>query len=334
MQTVSVTGAAGFIGFHLCKRLLDNGWRVVGIDSLNDYYDVKLKRDRLFRLTSSENFTFHHLDICDHVKLQELYGHGRFEYTVHLAAQVGVRYSLENPRAYTQNNVTGFLNILECCRSNATKHLIYASSSSVYGLNSKVPFSVRDCADHPVSVYAATKRANELMAHVYSHLYALPTTGLRFFTVYGPWGRPDMAPFLFTKAILEGTPIKMFNFGRLKRDFTYIDDIIDGIVNLIKRMPTPVGAESVCGPDRSWAPYRVYNIGNQRPVALEYFIDLLERYTNRKATRLGMPMQLGDVPITYADVTELAEVAGFNSRTTIEDGLRKFVNWYQNYYGV
>jgi UDP-glucuronate 4-epimerase len=335
MHTVCVTGAAGFIGFHLARRLLHLGWGVTGIDNLNNYYDVKLKRDRLALLSPSEHFKFHKVDICDHVAIEEVYSRERFEYTVHLAAQAGVRYSLENPRAYTQNNVAGFLNILECCRLFGSKHLVYGSSSSVYGFNTKVPFSVCDSVDHPASLYAATKKANELMAHVYSHVYGLPTTGLRFFTVYGPWGRPDMAPFLFTKAVLEGTPIKVFNHGNLKRDFTFIDDIIDGVVPLIDRIPTPeVQQEAVFGPDRSWAPYRIYNIGNHRPVDLPYFIELIERYTDRKAICVPMPMQPGDVPITYADVTELREATGFSPRTSIEDGLRQFVTWYRKYNGV
>jgi UDP-glucuronate 4-epimerase len=335
MQTACVTGAAGFIGFHLARRLLDLGWAVTGVDSLNHYYDVKLKRDRLKNLCPSGRFKFHHLDICDHTALQEIYMREGFDYTIHLAAQAGVRYSLENPRAYTQNNVAGFLNILECCRAFGSKHLVYASSSSVYGFNTKVPFSVRDNVDHPVSLYAATKRANELMAHVYSHVYGLPTTGLRFFTVYGPWGRPDMAPFLFTKAILEGTPIKVFNHGNLKRDFTFIDDIIDGIVPVIERIPTPEEKEeAILGPDQSWAPYRLYNIGNHHPVDLPYFIELIERYTDRKAICVRMPMQPGDVPTTYADVTALAEATGFSPHTSIEDGLREFVAWYRKYYGV
>jgi len=334
MQSVCVTGAAGFIGFHLARRLLSLGWAVTGIDSLNNYYDVKLKCDRLQILRPSGLFKFHQLDICDHTALQEIYVRGRFDYTIHLAAQAGVRYSLENPRAYTQN-VAGFLNILECCRLFGSKHLVYASSSSVYGFNTKVPFSVRDSVDHPVSLYAATKRANELMAHVYSHVYGLPTTGLRFFTVYGPWGRPDMAPFLFTKSILEGTPIKVFNHGNLKRDFTFIDDIIDGVVPVIECIPTPVGKEeATLGPDQSWAPYRLYNIGNHHPVELPYFIELIERYTNRKAICVPMPMQPADVPITYADVTELAETIGFSPRTSIEDGLREFVSWYRDYYAL
>jgi UDP-glucuronate 4-epimerase len=335
MQTVCVTGAAGFIGFHLCRRLLALGWEVTGVDSLNTYYDVKLKCDRLELLRPSDRFKFHHLDICDHTALQEIYARERFDYTVHLAAQAGVRYSLENPRAYTQNNVAGFLNILECCRSFGSKHLVYASSSSVYGFNAKVPFSVRDSVDHPASLYAATKRANELMAHVYSHVYGLPTTGLRFFTVYGPWGRPDMAPFLFTKSILERTPIKVFNHGNLKRDFTFIDDIIDGVVPIIERIPAPEEKQAATlGPDKSWAPFRLYNIGNHSPVDLPYFIELIERYTNRKAICVPMPMQPGDVPITYADVTELAETTGFSPRTSIEDGLREFVAWYREYYGL
>lgn len=332
MRNVCVTGAAGFIGFHLCRRLLDIGWRVTGIDSLNDYYDVQLKRDRLQLLVSTQQFNFCQLDICDDRALHELYSRETFEYTVHLAAQAGVRYSLENPGAYTRNNVDGFVNVLECCRSTGTKHLVYASSSSVYGFNAKVPFSVRDSVDHPVSIYAATKRANELMAHVYSHLYSLPTTGIRFFTVYGPWGRPDMAPFLFTKAILEGKPIKLFNNGHLKRDFTFIDDIIDGLVSIIEKIPAAEDLRSMSRPDRSWAPYRIYNLGNHNPVDLERFIELLEGYTDRKATRICVPMQPGDVPITYADVSELGEAIGFSPHTSLEDGLREFVAWYRDYY--
>jgi UDP-glucuronate 4-epimerase len=334
MQTVCVTGAAGFIGSHLSRRLLNLGWAVTGIDNLNDYYDVKLKRDRLQLLGAFGHFKFLELDICDHIALQEIYSQMQFDYTVHLAAQAGVRYSVENPRAYAQSNVVGFLNILECCRLFSTKHLVYASSSSVYGLNSKVPFSVRNNVDHPVSIYAATKKANELMAHVYSHLYHLPTTGLRLFTVYGPWGRPDMAPFLFTKSILDGTPIKVFNHGDLRRDFTFIDDVVDAVVPIIESIPAPLaGGDSTQSPDRSLAPYRIYNIGNHRPVELSYFIELLERYTERKATCLPMPMQPGDVPTTYADVSELAETIGFSPRTSLEDGLREFVAWYRNYYG-
>jgi len=335
MLTVCVTGTAGFIGFHLSQRLLALGWAVTGIDNLNDYYDVNLKCDRLRLLSEAAGFKFHQVDICDHVALQEIYSRESFDYTLHMAGQAGVRYSLENPRAYTQSNVVGFLNVLECCRLFGNKHLVYASSSSVYGFNTKVPFSVRDSVDHPVSLYAATKRANELMAHVYSHIYGLPTTGLRFFTVYGPWGRPDMAPFLFTKSILEGTPIEVFNHGEQKRDFTFIDDIIDGVVPLIECIPTPAAQrEAMPGPDRSWAPYRIFNIGNHRPVELLYFIELIERYTNRKAIRVPMPMQPGDIPITYADVDELADTVGFSPRTSIEDGLREFVTWYRDYYRV
>ncbi|MGA9061099.1 MAG: NAD-dependent epimerase/dehydratase family protein [Terracidiphilus sp.] len=332
MPTACVTGAAGFIGFHLCRRLLENGWAVVGIDCLNDYYDVTLKRDRLKLLTSHEQFEFYHLNICHEEELCDVYARQRLDYTVHLAAQVGVRYSLENPRAYTQNNVAGFLNILECCRSNSTKHLVYASSSSVYGLNAKVPFSVRDGVDHPVSIYAATKRTNELMAHVYSHLYSLPTTGLRFFTVYGPWGRPDMAPFIFTKAILEGTPIKLFTDGRVKRDFTFIDDVIDGIMSIIERIPRSGKSHAMTGPNRSWAPYRIYNIGNRQAVDLEHVLHLIESYTNRKADYVRLPMQPGDVPFTCADVSELTEATGFSPRTSIEEGLHAFVTWYREYY--
>ncbi len=334
MQKVCVTGAAGFIGFHLCRRLLDMGWMVAGIDNLNDYYDVTLKQARLQLLSSGKHFTFYHLNICDGDALYRVYTREKFDYTVHLAAQAGVRYSLENPEAYTRSNVDGFIHVLECCRAIRTKHLVYASSSSVYGFNSKVPFSVRDGVDHPVSIYAVTKRANELMAHVYSHLYALPTTGLRLFTVYGPWGRPDMAPFLFTKAILEGRPIKLFNCGDLKRDFTFVDDIIDGFVNIIEKPPAAAIAEGTFGPDSSWAPYRIYNVGNERPVHLEYFIALLEKYTERKAICVKLPMQPGDVPVTYSDISEFAAISGCRPRVAIEEGLRKFVKWYREYYGA
>jgi len=335
MHTVCVTGAAGFIGYHLSHRLLNLGWSVTGLDNLNNYYDVKLKQDRLRRLTTFAHFKFHRLDICDHSALQGIYSRERFDYTVHMAAQAGVRYSLENPWAYAQSNVIGFLNILECCRSFASKHLVYASSSSVYGFNTKVPFSVRDSVDHPASLYAATKRADELMAHVYSHLYGLPTTGLRLFTVYGPWGRPDMAPFLFTKSILEGTPLELFNAGHVKRDFTFIDDVIEGVVPIIERIPTLVPRqEATTRPDQSWAPYRLYNIGNHQPIEVPYIIELIERYTGRKAICVPKPMQPGDVPITYADTGELDETIGFSPRTSIENGLRDFVAWYRDYYCV
>ncbi len=334
MLKVCVTGAAGFIGFHLCRRLLDMGWAVVGIDNLNDYYDVKLKQARLQLLSSRKDFTFHELNICDREALFKVFSIEKCDYTVHLAAQAGVRHSLEKPEAYTQSNVDGFMHVLECCRATRTKHLVYASSSSVYGFNSKVPFSVRDGVDHPVSIYAATKRANELMAHVYSHLYALPTTGLRLFTVYGPWGRPDMAPFLFTKAILEGRPIKLFNHGDLKRDFTFVDDIIDGFVSIVEKPPAGATAEEAFGPDSSWAPYRIYNVGNERPVRLEYVIALLEKYTERKAICVKLPMQPGDVPVTYSDISEFAAISGCRPQVNIEDGLREFVKWYREYYNV
>jgi UDP-glucuronate 4-epimerase len=335
MPKVCLTGAAGFIGYHLSRRLLSLDWSVTGVDNLNDYYEVKLKEDRLSGLVKHPKFAFQHLDICDQPRLQQIYSAGHFDYTVHMAAQAGVRYSLENPHAYAQSNLVGFLNILECCRLFGTKHLVYASSSSVYGFNSKIPFSVRDNVDHPASLYAATKRAGELMAHVYSHLYGLPTTGLRFFTVYGPWGRPDMAPFLFTKAIIQGTPIKLFNNGNLKRDFTFIDDIVDGVVPMIERLPTPEAKHHlVSRPDQSWAPFRLYNIGNHQPVDLLHFLDLIERYTGCKAVRMSVPMQPGDVPITFADTAELTESIGFIPHTSVEDGLRKFIAWYRAYYRV
>jgi len=335
MQTACVTGAAGFIGFHLCRRQLALGWSVTGIDNLSSYYDVKLKSDRLQQLTRSSRFRFREVDVREQNAVHGVYSREHFDCTVHLAAQPGVRYSLQNPRAYTENNVAGFLNVLEVCRLFSIKHLVYASSSSVYGCNAEVPFSVRDNVDHPVSLYAATKRANELMAHVYSHLYGLRTTGLRFFTVYGPWGRPDMAPFIFTKSILEGTPIQIFNHGDLKRDFTYIDDIIEGVIAVMERIPLGQDDQRASlGPDRSWAPYRLFNIGNNQPENLLYLIELIERFTGLNATRLCMPMQPGDVPITYADVTELVDATGFRPRTSLEDGVREFVRWYREYYAV
>lgn len=331
---VFITGAAGFIGFHLSKRLLESGHTVYGVDNLNDYYDVSLKNDRRAQLQQHENFMFHKLDITDKSALARIYEDSDAEYVVNLAAQAGVRYSLENPQVYIDSNITGFLNVLEMCRAKKPKHLVYASSSSVYGGNTKQPFSTDDNVDHPVSLYAATKKSNELMAHTYSHLFGIPTTGLRFFTVYGPYGRPDMALFLFTKAILEGHPIPVFNYGKMLRDFTYIDDIVDGIVGVMERAPG-CGAEKSGSypPDFSWAPYRVFNIGNNHPVELEDFIGALEEALEMKAIREYLPIQPGDVPATYADIQPLKELCGFEPRIHVEEGIGRFVKWYRSYYG-
>ncbi len=334
-MSVLVTGAAGFIGFHVSQRLLADGVKVVGLDNLNDYYDVGLKQDRLTILLKDENFSFVKLDLVDTQGMQELFEEASFEQVVNLAAQAGVRYSLENPKAYVDSNLSGFLNILEGCRHTQVKHLIYASSSSVYGLNTRMPFSVHDNVDHPVSLYAASKKANELMAHAYSHLYAMPVTGLRFFTVYGPWGRPDMALFLFTKAILAGEPIKVFNQGEMQRDFTYVDDIVEGIVRLVPHLPeADSNWDGACpDPGSSPAPYRLYNIGNHSPVKLLDFIALLEKTLGKKATKELLPMQPGDVPATYADVADLQTAVGFSPETSLEQGVGEFVKWYRDYYG-
>ena len=330
-----VTGAAGFIGFHLSQRLLARGDRVTGWDNLNDYYDVQLKRDRLNQLTSQANFTFEKREISDRQATARAFAAGRFDIVLHMAAQAGVRYSLEHPHAYIDANLVGFGNILEGCRHNGVRHLTYASSSSVYGSNTKMPFSVQDNVDHPVSLYAATKKANELLAHSYSHLYRLPTTGLRFFTVYGPWGRPDMALFKFTAAMLAGKPIDVFNNGQMKRDFTYIDDIVEGVIRTADHIP--VGNPNWSGdspdPSTSSAPYHVYNIGNHQPVELSHFIDVLERSLGVTAKRNYLPMQLGDVPATFADIDELQRDVGFHPSTPIEVGIQKFVAWYRAYYG-
>ncbi|GIW90618.1 MAG: NAD-dependent epimerase [Pirellulaceae bacterium] len=336
MQRYLVTGAAGFIGYHVARYLLARGDAVVGIDNLNDYYDVKLKHDRLAQLQSFEQFRFVKLDVVDQAGMQRLFAEYRFPVVIHLAAQAGVRYSLQNPRAYVDSNLVGFLNVLEGCRHFDCRHLVYASSSSVYGANTRLPFSVHDNVDHPVSLYAATKKANELMAHTYSHLYGLPTTGLRFFTVYGPWGRPDMALFIFTRAILEGRPIDVFNYGKMQRDFTYIDDIVEGVVRVADRPATANPAWSGDAPDpgTSSAPYRIYNIGNHSPVELDYFISVLEECLGKKAIRNLLPMQPGDVPATYADIQDLARDFGFEPATPIEVGIRRFVDWYRGYYGV
>lgn len=333
---VLVTGAAGFIGFHTSLRLLDRGDQVVGIDNLNDYYDPKLKEDRLSQLVGRDGFTFEKLDVADRDRIPEYFRRERPDRVVHLAAQAGVRYSLQNPHAYVDANLVGFVNILEGCRHNGVEHLVYASSSSVYGSNTKLPFSVEDSVDHPVSLYAATKKANELMAHTYSHLYGLPTTGLRFFTVYGPWGRPDMALFLFTRAILDGKPIDVFNHGRMQRDFTYVDDIVEGVVRVLDNVPQPspemVGRD--LNPSESPAPYRLYNIGNHSPVELLYFIEVIEKCLGREAKRNLLPIQPGDVPATSADVDALMRDVGFRPDTPIEVGIRRFVDWYRAYYGV
>ncbi|HEX2056090.1 MAG TPA: NAD-dependent epimerase [Nitrospiraceae bacterium] len=331
-----VTGAAGFIGFHLCKRLLDRGDLVFGLDNLNPYYDVQLKEARLAQLQPHPHFQFAKLDLQDRPGLEALFAAHRFTRVVHLAAQAGVRYSLTNPHAYTSSNVEGFLNILEGCRHAQTQHLVFASTSSVYGGNTRMPFSVHDNVDHPVSLYAATKKANELMAHCYAHLYRIPCTGLRFFTVYGPWGRPDMALFLFTKAILEGRPIEVFNHGKMQRDFTYIDDIVEGVIRTLDRPAQPDVAWTGDQPDPSTssAPYRLYNIGNHQPVELMRFIEVLEQALGKKAKKKLLPLQAGDVPATFADVADLTSDVGFKPATPIEVGIRRFVEWYRDYYRV
>ncbi len=333
-RKVLVTGAAGFIGSTLSLRLLAHGDHVHGIDNLNDYYDVSLKEARLARCVASGNFTFDKLDIADRAAMAALFGKHRFDVVVNLAAQAGVRYSIENPHAYIDANLVGFGNILEGCRHSKVKHLVYASTSSVYGANTKLPFSEHDNVDHPVSLYAATKKANELMAHSYAHLYKLPVTGLRFFTVYGPWGRPDMALFKFTKGILADEPIPVFNRGEMTRDFTYIDDIVDGIARVMDKAPVSDKAWSGNHPDpaTSYAPYRVFNIGNNQPEKLMRYIEVLEAALGRKAKLDLLPMQLGDVPATMADTTELERAVGYKPATTIEVGVRKFVEWYRGYY--
>jgi UDP-glucuronate 4-epimerase len=331
---VLVTGVAGFIGFHVAQRLLERGDTVVGIDNLNAYYDVHLKEARLAHLTGHERFNFLRLDLADRTGMSELFIRHRPERVVHLAAQAGVRYSLTNPHAYVESNLVGFLQVLEGCRHTQVEHLVYASSSSVYGANTKMPFSVHGNVDHPVSLYAASKKANELMAHTYSHLYDLPTTGLRFFTVYGPWGRPDMALFLFTRSILAGEPIEVFNYGKMRRDFTYIDDIVEGVVRVLDTLPRPNPSWSGMAPDpgTSKAPYRLYNIGNNQPVELLQFIEVLEKCLGRKAEKRLLPMQAGDVPETYADVDDLTQDVGFRPSTPISEGIARFVEWYRAYY--
>lgn len=335
-KQVLITGAAGFIGFHLSKRLLSEGYSVVGLDNINDYYEVTLKESRLHLLNEIEGFEFRQQGLEDKIGLEELFKVHSFSFVVNLAAQAGVRYSLTNPQVYIDSNIQGFINILEACRQHKPEHLIYASSSSVYGANTKMPFSVHHNVDHPLSLYAASKKANELMAHTYSSLYHLPTTGLRFFTVYGPYGRPDMALFLFTKAILEGKPIDVYNHGKMKRDFTYVDDIVSGIVKLLPEAPT--GNKLWDGdhpdPSSSFAPYRVFNIGNNKPVELLRFIEVLEEKIGKKAIKNFMPIQPGDVPETYADIEALENAVGFRPLTSIEEGIGKFVDWYLEYYKV
>ena len=331
---VLVTGAAGFIGFHVAARLLARGDAVIGLDNLNAYYDVGLKHARLARLSREAGFSFHKLDLTDRAGMADLFERHRPERVIHLAAQAGVRHSLTDPHAYVESNLVGFLNVVEGCRATRTAHLVYASSSSVYGANTTLPFSVHHNVDHPVSLYAASKKANELMAHTYSHLYDLPTTGLRFFTVYGPWGRPDMALFVFTRAILAGEPIAVFNNGRMRRDFTYIDDIVEGVVRVLDSVarPNPDWSGQAPDPGSSSAPYRLYNIGNNQPVELLDFIALLEECLGRPARKDFQPLQAGDVPETWADVDDLVQAVGFRPTTPLREGIARFVEWYRAYY--
>ena len=328
-----VTGSAGFIGNALSLRLLNNGHRVIGLDNLNSYYDVALKKARLARIKDHPNFTEAHVDLEDQKAVEALFQEHVPQRVVNLAAQAGVRHSLESPRTYTNTNISGFLNILEGCRASDVEHLVYASSSSVYGTNDKAPFSENDPVDHPISLYAATKRSNELMAHSYSHLFNIPTTGLRFFTVYGPWGRPDMALFLFTKAIIEGQPINVFNHGKMSRSFTYIDDIIEGVVRVLDRIPEAASTENILTPAQSrTAPFRIFNIGNNSAESLLHYIEVLEKNLARKATINMMPLQAGDVPDSWADVSELNDEVGYRPETSIDDGVKAFVSWYTSYY--
>ncbi|MBE9018410.1 capsular biosynthesis protein CpsI [Chroococcidiopsis sp. CCALA 051] len=330
---VLVTGVAGFIGYHLAQRLLQEGIGVYGIDNLNNYYDVKLKHDRLAQLQPHLGFAFQKLDLAERDRLLELFQYNKFDYVVNLAAQAGVRYSLQNPFAYSDSNLSGFVNLLEGCRHSQVKHLVFASSSSVYGANTKIPFSVSDRVDRPVSLYAATKKANELIAHVYSHLYNLPTTGLRFFTVYGPWGRPDMAYFKFVQAIEAGKPIEVYNYGKMKRDFTYIDDVVEGVMRVMLRPPQmcsqPNGSSAI---PENQAPYKIYNIGNNSPVELNEFIQTIETALGKTARTQMLPMQPGDVPCTYADVDDLIHDVGFKPTTPLSEGIQRFVDWYKLYY--
>ncbi|TVT74776.1 MAG: NAD-dependent epimerase [Denitromonas halophila] len=331
---VLVTGAAGFIGMHASERLLARGDEVVGLDNLNDYYDPQLKRDRLARIEPHPNFRFVKMDVADREGIEKLFADEKFDRVIHLAAQAGVRYSIENPHAYIDSNIVGFMNILEGCRHNKVQHLAYASSSSVYGGNTKMPFSEHDSVDHPISMYAATKKANELMAHTYSHLFGVPTTGLRFFTVYGPWGRPDMALFLFTKATLEGRPIDVFNHGKMQRDFTYVDDIVEGVIRVLDHTAEsdPEFNADQPNPGRSKAPFRVFNIGNHSPVQLMDYIGAIESALGMEAKKNFLPMQDGDVPATYADTSELNDWTGFQPNTSVKDGVARFVAWYRDYF--
>jgi UDP-glucuronate 4-epimerase len=335
-KPVLITGAAGFIGFHLAKRLLDDGREVVGMDNLNDYYDPTLKERRLVILDDYPRFEFTKMDLASEAGMATLFSNYGFGVVVHLAAQAGVRYSIENPRAYIQSNIVGHLNVLEGCRHEGVDHLVYASSSSVYGANTSMPFSVHDNVDHPVSLYAATKKSNELMAHTYSHLYGLPTTGLRFFTVYGPWGRPDMALFKFTDKILKGEPIDVFNYGNHRRDFTYIDDIVEGVVRVMAKVPegNPDWTGDRPDPATSKAPWKVYNIGNNQPVELMRYIEVIEDCLGKKAEKNMLPLQPGDVPDTYADVDALVEDVDYKPATPIEEGIKNFIDWYREFYGV
>jgi UDP-glucuronate 4-epimerase len=327
-QTILVTGAAGFIGFHAARGLVAEGRTVVGLDNLNSYYDPALKQARLNILRGDSRFSFVQIDLADRASMAELFAKNRFARVLHLAAQAGVRYSIDHPHAYADANLEGFVNVLEGCRHHGCGHLVYASSSSVYGANAKLPFSVDDRTDHPVSLYAATKKANEMMAHSYSHLYRLPSTGLRFFTVYGPWGRPDMAIYLFTKAIMEGTPIPLFNHGKMQRDFTYVDDVAHGILRLIDHVPGSTEGKG------GGAPARIYNIGNNRPEDLMHVVAVLEKELGRAAVKQMLPMQPGDVLATYADIDDLTRDVGFRPQTSIEDGIRAFVAWYRDHYGI
>jgi UDP-glucuronate 4-epimerase len=331
---ILVTGVAGFIGFHTATRLLERGERVIGLDNVNDYYDVRLKKARLAKLKPFKQFTFTKTDLADRVKMRRLFATQPIAKVVHLAAQAGVRYSLVNPHAYTDSNIEGFLNILEGCRHAKVEHLVYASSSSVYGGNTQMPFSIHDNVDHPVSLYAASKKANELMAHCYAHLYQIPCTGLRFFTVYGPWGRPDMALFIFTKAILNGKPIEVYNHGKMRRDFTYVDDIVEGVIRALDHPATPNQAWSGDRPDpgTSSAPARIYNIGNHQPVELLRFIEVLEQAIGKHAKKTLLPIQPGDIPATYADIEDLSRDVGFKPMTPIEVGIPRFVQWYREFY--